>query len=118
MAAPSSMRSIAARIAEELNVRVPQVTAAVALLDGNTQLRALEERLTYLRDLENAVRKRIALTMKTEAVPAAGSDRAKAPGKAGAGAPAQARRPVPTSRPAAAPRTVLGAAFAKLADTP
>ena len=66
----------------------------------------------------DAVRKRIALTMKTEAVPAAGSDRAKAPGKAGAGAPAQARRPVPTSRPAAAPRTVLGAAFAKLADTP
>ncbi len=63
--------SIAARIAEELNVRVPQVDAAIALLDDkstvpfiaryrkeatggldDTQLRALEERLTYLRDME------------------------------------------------------------------
>ncbi len=65
------MTSIEARIAEELNVRVPQVTAAVALLDEKStvpfiaryrkeatgglddiQLRALEERLNYLRELE------------------------------------------------------------------
>ncbi|MFN7913907.1 MAG: Tex family protein [Vicinamibacterales bacterium] len=65
------MKSIAERIAEELNVRVPQVSAAVALLDDkatvpfiaryrkeatggldDTQLRTLEERLTYLRELE------------------------------------------------------------------
>ncbi len=66
------MKSIAERIADELNVRVPQVTAAVALLDDkatvpfiaryrkeatggldDTQLRTLEERLTYLRELED-----------------------------------------------------------------
>ena len=66
------MKSIAERIAEELNVRVPQVSAAVALLDDkatvpfiaryrkevtggldDTQLRTLEERLTYLRELED-----------------------------------------------------------------
>jgi hypothetical protein len=66
------MKSIAERIALELNVRVPQVSAAVALLDDkatvpfiaryrkeatggldDTQLRTLEERLTYLRDLED-----------------------------------------------------------------
>ena len=66
------MISIAQRIAEELRVRVPQVEAAVALLDDkatvpfiaryrkeatggldDTQLRALEERLTYLRELED-----------------------------------------------------------------
>ena len=65
------MTSIAERIAEELHVRVPQVTAAIALLDDkatvpfiaryrkeatggldDTHLRALEERLTYLRDME------------------------------------------------------------------
>ncbi|HUU35045.1 MAG TPA: Tex family protein, partial [Vicinamibacterales bacterium] len=65
------MTSIAALIAEELNVRVAQVEAAVGLLDDkstvpfiaryrkeatggldDTQLRALEERLTYLRNLE------------------------------------------------------------------
>jgi protein Tex len=65
------MRSIADRIAEQLNVRVPQVSAAIALLDekatvpfiaryrkeatgglDDTQLRTLEERLTYLRELE------------------------------------------------------------------
>ena len=65
------MKSIAERIAEELNVRVPQVDAAIALLDDkatvpfiaryrkeatggldDTQLRTLEERLTYLRELE------------------------------------------------------------------
>jgi len=64
--------SIARLIAEELNVRVPQVEAAVALLDDkatvpfiaryrkeatggldDTQLRTLEERLTYLRDLDD-----------------------------------------------------------------
>src|SRR5690349_11773035 len=65
------MTSIAARIAAELNVRLPQVDAAIALLDDkatvpfiaryrkeatggldDTQLRQLEERLTYLRELE------------------------------------------------------------------
>jgi uncharacterized protein len=63
--------SIAQRIAEELGVRERQVTAAVELLDGgatvpfiaryrkevtealdDAQLRALEERLRYLRELE------------------------------------------------------------------
>ena len=71
MSVPSVL-SIAARIAEELNVRVPQVDAAIALLDDkatvpfiaryrkeatggldDTQLRALEERLTYLREMED-----------------------------------------------------------------
>src|ERR671912_2444719 len=66
------MKSIAQRIAEELNVRLPQVEAAVTLLDGkatvpfvaryrkeatggldDTQLRTLEERLGYLRELED-----------------------------------------------------------------
>ncbi|MFA5910178.1 MAG: Tex family protein [Vicinamibacterales bacterium] len=65
------MKSITQLIAEELHVRVPQVEAAVALLDDkatvpfiaryrkeatggldDTQLRALEERLGYLRELE------------------------------------------------------------------
>src|SRR3954464_5525066 len=65
------MASISARIAQELAVRIPQVTAAVALLDekstvpfiaryrkeatgglDDVQLRALEERLVYLRELE------------------------------------------------------------------
>src|SRR6185436_19234392 len=65
------MRSVAARIAEELAIRVSQTEAAIALLDArstvpfiaryrkeatggldDTQLRALEERLHYLRDLE------------------------------------------------------------------
>ena len=65
------MTSIAQRIADELSVRVPQVQAAIALLDDkatvpfiaryrkeatggldDTQLRTLEERLTYLRELE------------------------------------------------------------------
>src|SRR5215475_9913055 len=72
------MRSIADRIAGQLNVRVPQVSAAIALLDDkctvpfiaryrkeatggldDTQLRTLEERLTYLRDLED--RRRVIL---------------------------------------------------------
>jgi protein Tex len=66
------MPSIAGRIAEELGVRISQVDAAVTLLDSkatvpfiaryrkeatggldDTQLRALEERLTYLRELED-----------------------------------------------------------------
>jgi protein Tex len=66
------MTSIAQRIAEELSVRQPQVEAAISLLDAkatvpfiaryrkestggldDTQLRALEERLTYLRELED-----------------------------------------------------------------
>jgi uncharacterized protein len=66
------MTSVAERIAEELHVRVPQVDAAIALLDDkatvpfiaryrkeatggldDTELRALEERLTYLRELED-----------------------------------------------------------------
>ena len=65
------MTSIAARLAQELGVRVSQTEAAIALLDArstvpfiaryrkeatggldDTQLRALEERLHYLRDLE------------------------------------------------------------------
>jgi uncharacterized protein len=65
------MTSIPQRIADELGVRVPQVEAAVTLLDekstvpfiaryrkeatgglDDTQLRTLEERLTYLRELE------------------------------------------------------------------
>src|SRR6476469_11080919 len=75
------MTSIAQRLAEELRVRVPQVEAAVALLDDkstvpfiaryrkeatggldDTQLRALEERLHYIRDLDErraAIRKSI-----------------------------------------------------------
>ena len=66
------MTSISARIADELNVRVAQVEAAVALLDDkatvpfiaryrkeatggldDTQLRTLDERLIYLRELED-----------------------------------------------------------------
>ncbi|NHN37127.1 RNA-binding transcriptional accessory protein [Pseudomaricurvus alcaniphilus] len=65
------MKSIAARLAEELNARVGQVEAAVTLLDegasvpfiaryrkevtgglDDTQMRTLEERLRYLRELE------------------------------------------------------------------
>jgi len=65
------MTPIAKRIANELHVRLPQVEAAIALLDDkatvpfiaryrkeatggldDTQLRTLEERLTYLRELE------------------------------------------------------------------
>lgn len=65
------MNSISQRIAEELNVNVQQVTAAVGLLDegatvpfisryrkevtgglDDTQMRTLEERLRYLRELE------------------------------------------------------------------
>src|SRR4051812_3693851 len=63
--------SIAQRIAAELNVRIPQVDSAILLLDDkatvpfiaryrkeatggldDTQLRGLEERLIYLRDLD------------------------------------------------------------------
>ena len=66
------MIPIARRIADELQVRVSQVEATIALLDDkstvpfiaryrkeatggldDTQLRALEERLTYLRELED-----------------------------------------------------------------
>src|ERR1700733_4848701 len=66
------MKSIAERIAAELNVRVLQVDTTVALLDGkatvpfiaryrkeatggldDTTLRTLEDRLTYLRGLED-----------------------------------------------------------------
>ena len=65
------MKTIAARIADELGVREAQVDAAIELLDGgatvpfiaryrkemtggltDAQLRALEERLHYLRELE------------------------------------------------------------------
>ena len=67
-----TMQSIAARIASELTVRPEQVAATVALLDegasvpfiaryrkevtgslDDTQLRYLEERLRYLRELED-----------------------------------------------------------------
>src|SRR3954470_21708372 len=66
------MISIAQRIAEQINARLPQVEAAITRLDGkatvpfiaryrkeatggldDTQLRALEERLTYLREVED-----------------------------------------------------------------
>jgi uncharacterized protein len=66
------MSSIAQRIADTLNVQLRQVDAAIALLDDKAtvpfiaryrkeatgglddiQLRALEERLGYLRDLED-----------------------------------------------------------------
>src|SRR6201997_4190278 len=65
------MKPINRRIAEELGVREPQIAAAISLLDGgatvpfiaryrkeltgaldDAQLRTLEERLTYLRELE------------------------------------------------------------------
>src|SRR5271165_6442527 len=65
------MKPINLRIAEELGVREQQVAAAISLLDGgatvpfiaryrkeltgaldDAQLRTLEERLTYLRELE------------------------------------------------------------------
>lgn len=65
------MKSISSRIAEELGIREHQVEAAVSLLDGgatvpfiaryrkeatgsldDTQLRTLEERLRYLRELD------------------------------------------------------------------
>ncbi len=65
------MKSVNQRIAEELNVRVEQVAATVELIDGGAtvpfiaryrkevtgqlddiQLRALDERLRYLRDLD------------------------------------------------------------------
>jgi len=66
------MKLIAERIAEELNVRPPQVAAAIGLLDAgatvpfiaryrkeatgaldDTELRTLETRLAYLRELED-----------------------------------------------------------------
>ncbi len=69
--APAQARAIQQRIADELGVRERQVTAAVELLDGgatvpfvaryrkeatgsldDAQLRTLEERLRYLRELE------------------------------------------------------------------
>ena len=75
------MTSIAQHLADELQVRLPQVEAAITLLDGkatvpfiaryrkeatggldDSQLRTLEERLTYLRELEErraAIRKSI-----------------------------------------------------------
>jgi uncharacterized protein len=65
------MKPISLRIAEDLDVREPQVAAAIALLDGgatvpfvaryrkeatgaldDAQLRTIEERLIYLRELE------------------------------------------------------------------
>lgn len=68
----SPLPSIADRIAEQINARLPQVEAAIKLLDekatvpfiaryrkeatgglDDTQLRLLEERLTYLRELED-----------------------------------------------------------------
>src|SRR6202142_3728126 len=68
---PAPAQSIDRKIAEELGVRERQVTAAVGLLDGgatvpfiaryrkeatgtldDAQLRTLEERLRYLRELE------------------------------------------------------------------
>ncbi|WP_252177981.1 Tex family protein [Endozoicomonas sp. 4G] len=86
------MEIIFQRIAEELNVRTAQVTSAVALLDDgatvpfiaryrkevtgaldDTQLRTLEERLRYLRELEerretvlNSIRDQEKLTPELE----------------------------------------------------
>jgi uncharacterized protein len=76
------MPSIAERIAAELNVRVPQVDATIALLDGgasvpfvaryrkeatggldDTVLRTLDDRLTYLRGLEE---RRVAILKSIE----------------------------------------------------
>ena len=70
--APDCMQKIIGQIAQELNVKPQQVSAAVELLDGgatvpfvaryrkevtggldDTQLRTLDERLTYLRELED-----------------------------------------------------------------
>jgi uncharacterized protein len=67
-----SIRSIASRISQELNVREAQVAAAIELFDGgstvpfvaryrkeatggldDTQLRTLDERLKYLREMED-----------------------------------------------------------------
>src|ERR1700719_2063153 len=75
------MASVSSRIAEELAIRASQADAAIALLDAkstvpfiaryrkeatggldDTQLRALEERLHYIRDLDErraAIRKSI-----------------------------------------------------------
>ena len=66
------MQKIIGQIAQELNVKPQQVSAAVELLDGgatvpfvaryrkeatggldDTQLRTLDERLTYLRELDD-----------------------------------------------------------------
>ena len=71
MSSPAPLKSVPQRIAEQLGVPERQVTAAVALLDGgatvpfvaryrkeatggldDTQLRTLEERLGYLRELD------------------------------------------------------------------
>ncbi|MFE0817964.1 Tex family protein [Streptomyces sp. NPDC058847] len=91
--ASSDVRSIEGRIAEELGVRERQVKAAVELLDGGStvpfiaryrkeatemlddaQLRTLEERLRYLRELEerraailDSVREQGKLTEELEA---------------------------------------------------
>ena len=92
-----SMIPIARRIADELQVRVFQVEATIALLDDkstvpfiaryrkeatggldDTQLRALDERLTYLRELED---RRAAIIESIDD-----------PGKAHAGARRDARR--------------------------
>src|ERR1700757_4153570 len=78
------MKPIDLRIAEELGVRAQQVAAAIALLDGgatvpfvaryrkeatgaldDTQLRTLEERLRYLRELEDR-RKSILDSVKSQ----------------------------------------------------
>ena len=72
MAASAFMINISQQLARELGVRLPQVEAAVALLDDkatvpfiaryrkeatggldDTQLRALDERLIYLRELDD-----------------------------------------------------------------
>src|ERR1700674_3595939 len=87
------MKPINLRIAEELGVREQQVSAAISLLDGgatvpfiaryrkeatgaldDAQLRALEERLNYLRELEerraiilNSIREQAKLDAALEA---------------------------------------------------
>ncbi len=78
----TTQKTIGARIAQELNIRPEQVAAAVALLDegatvpfiaryrkevtgelDDTQLRTLEERLGYLRELEE---RRVAILKSIE----------------------------------------------------
>ncbi|MBX9640494.1 MAG: hypothetical protein K2X97_12410, partial [Mycobacteriaceae bacterium] len=71
MTPTATVKSVNARLAEELAIELPQVIAAVKLLDGGAtvpfiaryrkevtgsldvgQLRTLEERLRYLRELD------------------------------------------------------------------
>ena len=96
------MKPINLRIAEELGVRDQQVTAAISLLDGgatvpfvaryrkeatgtldDAQLRTLEERLGYLRELDErraAILDSITQQAKLDTVPKQASDAADSKG--------------------------------------